>query len=364
MRVLRWVGVGVILLAGTLLLWPAPIESSRFDQSGLAPPFPENRDLAEACEVISEGEIPHSDKLVVDEQGRVFAGDDQGVIHVLEPDDSGAYRRRVYAEPGGRPMELVFDASGRMIGADHHGTHFAIELDGSVTRFDTLQGLEIGPDEGTAGVAVASDGVLYYGVHPAGLIAGDRTGFMEMLAADESSELRAFDPKTGKERTLVAGLFRPVGVELSKDEDFVVVAEFFANRITRHWLRGPKAGTTDRLVENLPGVVDGLASDGRGTFYVSMPAYSPPSVEWLHDNPWAKDQLAKVLPMLLSLGLGPKGGAGIVFTLDEEGRVGRTFQDPAGEVVSTLTTAEVHRGDLYVGSIAGDRIARCRLDLP
>jgi hypothetical protein len=40
----------------------------------------------------------------------------------------------------------------------------------------------------------------------------------------------------------------------------------------------------------------------------------------------------------------------------------RTFQDPEGQVVISVTAAEYHGGNLYLTSIAGDWIARCPID--
>ncbi|MGI9431317.1 MAG: hypothetical protein ACR2PQ_03840 [Myxococcota bacterium] len=355
MRVAGWALAVLLGLASLLLVWPAPIDSHAFVPGPLDPPFEPNTVLADGCERISEGEIAHPDKLLVDDAGKVFAGDDEGRIHVLTPDASGTYTRAGFAEPGGYPFELVSDRRGGLIGADHDGSHFRVDAAGRVERFDTL----VGHDHGTAGVAVSRAGILYYGAHPEGLLAGDSTGFMEMLAAHQASELRSFDPATRVETTLATGLFRPVGVELSRDEDFVIVAEFFAYRVTRHWLAGPRAGTTERFLDRLPGFVDGIGSDGRGTFYISMPAYSPPYLASLHARPFWKEQLAKVLPTLLRIGAGPQLGAGIVLAVDESGRILRTFQDPQGEIVTTITTAEVHDGHLYLGSITSDWIARC-----
>lgn len=359
MSVLRWIALAAAALLALFLLWPGPIASERFAPGPLDPPYPPNRLLADHCVRISEGEIPYSDKLVVDAAGRIFAGEASGRVHVLTPDGRGGYTRSTFAEPGGHPMELEFDGAGNLIVADHEGSHFSIAPDGAVTRLPTLSGFE----QGTAGVAVGRDGTLYYGAHPYPLVAGDTTGFMEMLESRQASELRAWDPASGEERVLATGLFRPVGVELSADEDFVAVAEFFAYRVTRHWLTGPKAGSTDLLVENLPGVPDGLASDGKGTFYLTVPGYPPSFMAWLHERPFAKDQLAKVLPLLLRLGAAPSDVAGIVVAMDEDGRVLRTFQDPDGEVVDRVTTAELHDGALYLGSIAGDWIARCALEI-
>ena len=350
------IGLGV----GIFLLWPSPIESRAF-HSGPMPelvgPLAPNRTL-EACLRISEGEIAHPDKLLVDEAGRIYAGDEAGRILRLLPSGQGDYSLEVYAEPGGRPMELDFDPDGNLIVANLQGSHFLIEPDGKAHRLPTLEGLPLGG----AGVAVARDGVIYYGANTERQGSEQTEAFMSMLAARPTSELRAFDPRTGEVTTLVGGLLLPVGVELSAKQDFVAVAEFFAYRVTRYWIAGPKAGTSDRLIENLPGVVDGLSSDGRGTFYLTMPAYRTSALDWMHQHPWVKDQLAKVLPLLLKIGLAPGATPGLVVALDESGEILRSFQDPDGLVVSTVTAAEYHAGDLYLSSIAGDWIARCPVE--
>ena len=349
-------GLGV----GIFLLWPSPIESQAF-YSGPMPelvgPLAPNRTL-EACRRISEGEILQPDKLLIDKAGRIYAGDKTGRILRLLPDGRGGYSLEVYAEPGGRPMELDFDSNGNLIVANLEGSHFLINPDRESRRLPTLEGLPLGG----AGVAVARDGVIYYGANMEAHGTEQTEAFMNMLAARPTSELRAFDPRTGEVTTLVGGLLLPVGVELSADQDYVAVAEFFAYRVTRYWLAGPKVGTSDRLIENLPGLVDGLASDGHGTFYLTMPAYRNPALDWLHQHPWVKDQLAKILPLLLRIGLVPSATPGLVLALDESGRILRSYQDPDGSVVSSVTAAEYHSGDLYLSSISGDWIARCPVE--
>jgi sugar lactone lactonase YvrE len=341
--------------------WPSPIDSRPF-RAGPMPEFTgqlaPNRRL-EACRRISVGEVVHADKLLLDEAGRIYAGDEGGQILRLLPEESGGYSVESYAEPGGRPMELDFDPDGNLVVADLEGSHVLIDANRKSSRLQTLRGLPVG----TAGVAVARDGVIYYGAHTERHADSDQLeAFMSMLAAQPSSELRAFDPRTGEETTLIDGLLLPVGVELSANEDFVAVAEFFAYRVTRYWLAGPKAGTSDHLVENLPGVVDGLASDGQGTFYLTLPGYRAAALDWMHERPWVKNQVAKLLPLLLSMGMRPGATPGVVIALDESGRILRSFQDPEGRVVTSVTAAEYHEGHLYLTSIAGDWIARCPID--
>ena len=361
MKFLVRISIAIVIGLLIFLVWPSPIDSRAF-HSGPLPeltgPLAPNR-LLEACQLISVGQVVHADKLLVDERGRLYAGDETGRILRLTPDDRGGYSLEVYAEPGGRPMELDFDPDGNLVVADLHGSHFLIDGSRKSRRLPTLEGLPLG----TAGVAVARDGVIYYGAHTERSPGSEQVqAFMSMLAAHRSSELRAFDPRTGEVRTLVDGLLVPVGVELSAREDFVAVAEFFAYRVTRYWLAGPRAGTADRLVENLPGVVDGLASDGKGTFYLTMPGYRTPALDWMHEHPWVKNQLAKLLPLLLRMGLTPGTTPGVVLALDESGRILRSFQDPEHKVVGSVTAAEYHAGDLYLTSITGDWIARCPVE--
>lgn len=355
-----WVAAlsGAIAVA-VLLSWPGPIESRHFDPGpppALVGALAPNRILTH-CRPI--GEVSHADKLLVDERGRVYAGDDRGEIQRFDPDGSGGFERTTLARPGGRLMEIDRSPGGELVIADLHGAHAVVDSHGGSTRLDTLAGLP----HGTAGVAVGRDGVLYYGAHTERYAEDEQVDvFLNMLAARPTSELRAFDPRTGRERILADGLLLPVGVELSAAEDYVAVAEFFAYRVTRHWLTGPKAGTTDRLIENLPGFVDGLASDGEGRFYLSLPGLRPPAVDWLHRHPFVKDQLAKLLPLLLRLGGAPNPSLGLVLELDEAGQILRSFHDPDGTAVRSVTAAEIHEGHLYLTSITGGWIARCPLE--
>ena len=75
------------------------------------------------------------------------------------------------------------------------------------------------------------------------------------------------------------------GIALNKDEDYLLVCETLKGRIRRLWyhdnsciidllilqnrLNGPKTGTNDILVTGLPGAVDNISYNGKGTFYVA-----------------------------------------------------------------------------------------------
>ena len=92
----------------------------------------------------------------------------------------------------------------------------------------------------------------------------------DLLEARPYGRLLRHDPATGETEVLLQGLYFANGVALSRDEDFVLVNETYRYRITRYWLTGARAGTSDIFCDNLPGFADGVSSNRRGTFWVAI----------------------------------------------------------------------------------------------
>lgn len=82
--------------------------------------------------------------------------------------------------------------------------------------------------------------------------------------ANPSGRLFQYDRATGKSKLLLDNLYFANGVALSPNEDFVVVAETAALRLTRYHLTGKLAGTSDVYAEGLPGTPDNLTPDADG----------------------------------------------------------------------------------------------------
>lgn len=80
---------------------------------------------------------------------------------------------------------------------------------------------------------------------------------MIILTGDATGRLLRYDPSTGATAVLASGLSFPNGVALSADGTHLVVAETSRCRLLRHWLRGPRAGSTDHFAD-LPGYPDNV----------------------------------------------------------------------------------------------------------
>jgi sugar lactone lactonase YvrE len=341
------------------------VRSQHFDagpppafEGALAP----NRALAD-CRVFGVEEIEGPEELEFDGEGRLYAGTRSGEIVRARFAADGTPSIEVFAVPGGEPNGLTFDREGRLLVSDGYFVPPSrIDAAGRVERVPWLLG---------ADAAVASDGRVFFS-DPFGE-RGERTGVLMLdvllwiVRAAPTGRLLVYDPATDRVDVLLDELIWPDGVSLSASEDFVAVGEVSAYRITRYWLAGPRAGTSDRLAENLPGFVDGLASDGRGTFYAAIPVLRSAVLDAFHRHPRWKDQASRLLflgPVRERIVASPPGGRtgyGLVLALDENGHLERSFHDPATPLGPGLTTAEPFGDHLYVGALGGRGIGRCPL---
>ena len=75
---------------------------------------------------------------------------------------------------------------------------------------------------------------------------------LALMRGKLAGRLLKYDPRTRRTTVLMEGINYANGVALSADESWVAVAETNTARVLRHWLRGPRAGESDVLVERLP----------------------------------------------------------------------------------------------------------------
>ena len=109
---------------------------------------------------------------------------------------------------------------------------------------------------------VASDGAVYFSDASSKFHAPDYR--LDLLEARPHGRLLRYDPVTRETRVLLPKLYFANGVALSRNEDFLVVGETYRYRLTRYWLKGEKAGTSDILLDNLPGFPDNVGRKPEG----------------------------------------------------------------------------------------------------
>jgi len=336
--------------AAVLLLLPSPIAPVAWvpsEKPPLAGPWAPDASLGSAS-LLARGRIRGPEDVAVDAEGRVYAGTADGRIVRVSADGQQV---ETFAATGGRPLGLRFAPDGRLIVCNAPLGLQAVDPQGRVVTLATEAGGI--PIRFADGIDIAADGTIYFS--DASTSFGVEDSLFDVLEGRPHGRLLRYDPATQRTAIVRDGLYFANGVALSQHEDFVLVSETTRYRITRLWLAGPRAGTSDVFAENLPAIPDGIAANGKGTFWVAFFTLRNDELDRrLHPHPRAKALLAK-----LPRAVWPKPVPyGLVAAFDEEGRVLRSLHDAGGKHVRQITTAREHGGVLYFGTLDDDWIGR------
>lgn len=342
----------VILLIIILITLQSPVNPVAYNapakpaMTGVLAP----NDLLQKAELLAKGKVNSPEEIAVDEKGRLYFGTPAGTISRLLPD--GVIE--TFATTGGRPLGMKFDKKGGLIVADAYKGLLSIDPMGTVRILATsAEGV---PFKCTDALDVAKNGTVYF------TDASDKFALkdflLDMLEARPHGRLMRYDPATGKVTVLISGLHFANGVALSQNEDFVLVNETYTYSIHRYWLAGPKAGTSDIFIENLPGFPDNISSNGKGKFWLALFTTRNGKLDTLHKYPKIKSLLGKLPSSLWS----KSKRYGFVVALDEQGNITGTFQDPTGKHLYNITSAQEYGGYLYIGSLHSDRIGRLKVE--
>jgi sugar lactone lactonase YvrE len=306
-------------------------------------------DALKGAELLALGQVYGPEDVAIDADGRVYGGTQDGkIIRVLADG-----KVEVFAETGGRPLGLHFDAAGNLIVADAYRGLLSLSPGGDIAVLTT--GADGIPFGFTDDLDIGSDGTIYFSDASSKFDQGEY--MLDLLEMRPHGRLLAYYPATGETRVLLDDLYFANGVALSRDESFVLVNETWAYRIRRLWLRGDRTGSADIFIDNLPGFPDGISANRNGRFWLALPTTRLTSIDRMHPHPWAK-RLASRLPEWLK----PKPVAyGLVAELDERGNVLASYHDIDGNHLQEITSVEEHDGYIYLGTLHGDRIGRLKL---
>ncbi|GAB2458603.1 SMP-30/gluconolactonase/LRE family protein [Jatrophihabitans fulvus] len=291
---------------------------------------------------------PGPEDVVVDPDGMLVTGLADGRVLRVDP-GSGQWEQ--LADTGGRPLGLEPGPDGTVFACDHDRGLLRIDPGGAVVPLvEAVDGHRL---NFASNVVRSPDGTLYFSASTRRFDLAHYEG--DLLEHSGTGRLFRLRPGATEPETLLDGLHFANGVVLSPDGSHLLVAETAAYRITRYRLTGAAAGSSDRLVENLPGFPDNMALGGDGLVWVSIPAPRDPTLDRLLPLPGPLRQAAWVLPDRLR----PKPAATVwALAFDLDGRLVHDFQGRATELgYSMVTSAVEHRGTVYLGSLHESALA-------
>ncbi|KAK2190443.1 hypothetical protein NP493_81g00003 [Ridgeia piscesae] len=370
-RVVAGIIVTFVFIPGLLLLLvsltvPAPINPVVIS----VPEPPKLEGALEVNDLLTRGERLFENEIlgpesIVFHKGHMYTGTEDGKI--LDIKDG---KISVLATLGKPPCDVVSlkDAltCGRPLGLRMHG--------GSLYVVDSYLGLfKVSVETGKsqlllseiAGVKPAfvnnvdidSCGIIY-------ISDSCRTWHMKeflypCLEGSGTGRLIRFDPHNNSTEVLIDGLHFANGVQLSPDEDFVLVVEGISARILRYHLKGPKKGQVDTFVENLPGLPDNIRPSSDGGYWLCGALPRGPGFS-LFDFLAARPLIRKLITQLFSIDtlLKYPAPSTSVYKLNAQGEIVRSFWDVHQGILGVCTEVTEHDGVLYTGSYSSSFIGR------
>jgi sugar lactone lactonase YvrE len=304
--------------------------------------------------------------VALDAENRIYAGLADGRIMRLQADGTNP---QVFSNTQGRPLGLAFDANHDLIVADAIKGLLSVAPDGSVRVLST--GADGVPFACTNDLDIATDGTIYFTDASSKFPLTNFTA--DILEHGPNGRLLAYDPKTKTTRTMLSHLAFANGVAVSPDQTFLLVVETGKYRVHRVWLNqgppkvvfiqsptwtgGPKYGTSEIFIDNLPGFPDGITSNGRDKFWLALVTPRDQLLDKLLPHPFLRRVVAR-LPKFLQPA--PKRYS-FVLGLDLNGKVMNNLQNGSPDCYAQVANAVERQGSLYFGSIGEATVGRYRL---
>ena len=299
--------------------------------------------------------------VILDDHDHIYAGTRTGdIVRFLAPDYE---RQEVFAHVGGRPLGMAFAKDGALlcciggmglyrIGKDRQvakltdetkRTPFSVIDD---SRLKLADDLDIAPD----GRVFFSEATIRYEMHE---------WAVDCLESRGNGRIVCYDPNDNSTRTVLRNLIFPNGICMTHDGVSFMFAETWGCRVSRYYFGGPKAGTVEPVIPDLPGYPDNINRASDGTYWLALVGIRTPSLDLALKMPGFRRRMARrVAP---DEWLFPNINTGCVVRFDDQGRILDAMWDLGGENHPMITSMREHKGHLYIGGIFNNRIGKLPL---
>ncbi|WP_298108346.1 SMP-30/gluconolactonase/LRE family protein [Bradyrhizobium sp.] len=348
--------ISKVYVAPTYHALPAPPPT----EIGSGGPFEQNDKLRDVS-LIGLGRIEAPEDVILDRNDVLYAGSRHGdIIRFFPPDYE---RMEVFAHIGGQPLGMAFDRQDNLYVCIGGMGLYRIAPDGSVEKAtdETNRSVYSVNDDSRLRLAddldITDDGLIFF---------SEATVRYEMdewpvdgLEARGNGRIICYDTKTGTTHTALRGLKFPNGVAVASDGKSILFAETFGCSVKRYWFAGPRKGTIEIVMDNLPGYPDNINLASDGNYWLALVGMRSPSLDLAWKMPGFRRRMAKRVPV--DEWLFPNINTGCVVKFNEQGKILESFWDLKGVNHPMITSMREHRGYLYLGGIANNRIGRFKL---
>ncbi|KAL5543183.1 hypothetical protein UlMin_010893 [Ulmus minor] len=181
--------------------------------------------------------------------------------------------------------------------------------------------------------------------------------FFILLEGESTGRLLRYDPPTKTTHVVLDGLAFPNGVQLSRDQKFLLYTETTNCRLMRYWLEGPKGGVVEHVAD-LPGFPDNVRINEKGEFWVAIDCCRTPAQEILAHYPWVRSIYFRLpIPMSILARLMGMKMYTVISLFNEKGEILEVLEDREGVVMKLVSEVREAQGKLWIGTVAHNHIA-------
>ncbi len=328
---------------------------------GSGPPFEINTRLNDSF-AIGLDQVEGPEDVILDRQDRVYGSCRDG--RIIRFSGENFEQREVFARIGGRPLGMAFDKDDNLILCNGGMGLYGEKPDGDVykmtdetnrtwwrvandSRIRMADDLDIAPD----GRIYFSEATTRYEMHewPVDGVEGRGNG-----------RIIRYDPKRDKTKTIVRNLRFANGICMAHDGKSFLFAETWLCTVKRYWIAGPKKGTIEMVLDNMPGNPDNINRASDGNYWLAIAGLNTPIMTLYNRMPGFRKRMVKRLPgdewIIGNI------NRGCILKFNDSGEVLESYWDKEAKSHSMITSMREHKGYLYIGGINNNRIGRIKLE--
>jgi ribose transport system permease protein len=331
----------------------------KYDHSDQTSIWKQNAALSDA-QPMGLGVIEGAEDLVVDDQGRVYCGDRRGWIWRLSGENFE--QAEIFARTGGTPLGHVIEPSGALvvavggiglarIGDDRKVDWIATRTKRTPFRLHDDSVLRFADD-----LDVAADGSIYFSEASTHLVAREAYGLFTEGRPDGRVLRLAPD---GTVETVARNFLVANGICTAHDGVSILIASSLAFRVDRLWIDGPKKGTLEPVMTDLPGLPDNINRASDGNYWLAFDGMRTPLSDLLAHHPRFRRRMSKRLPP--DEWVVAQQNMSCVIKFDDAGRILKVLWDETQSSHPSVTSMSERGGYLYLGGLHSNRVGRIRL---
>nr|WP_295466508.1 SMP-30/gluconolactonase/LRE family protein [Mesorhizobium sp.] len=327
---------------------------------GSGSPYAVNDKLREV-DAIGLGILEGPEDCVLDRDDNLYCGTRHGDVMKFHGPDHKTWE--LFAHVGGHPLGIQMDRDNNivtcvggmglyMITPQREVVKLTDETNRSAFSIIDDSQLKIADD-----LDITDDGRVYFS--EATIRYNIANWPMDALESRGNGRIVCYDMNTKKTHTELKNLVFPNGVCIAQDQQSFYFAESWGCRLSRYWFDGPKKGTLQVVIDNLPGYPDNINRSSDGHYWFTLMGMRTPSLDLALRMPGFRRRMARQIAV--DEWLFPNINNGCVLKFNEKGEILDALWDLGGQNHPMITSIREHKGNLYLGGISNNRIGRYKI---